>query len=389
MPLKKPKLLFVTSRFPFPTDKGDKLRAFHQIKQLALYYDIYLFALSTEKVNSTSITTLNYYCKRIDIYYITKFIQAVHLIRTLFNRLPFQVNYFYSVKAEKQLQNLVKQEDIKLGYFQLIRTAIYAQHLGLDKKAIDYMDALSLGMERRKNRAPIYLKPIMQMEYKRLKKFESTISQAFHQAFVIAEKDHLAILPISCPISVVANGVDLPKTKITTDKKYAVAFTGNMSYPPNIDAAVFLAEEIMPIVWKRKPNINLVIAGTSPSVKVLALKSDKVSVTGRVPNMAEYYLKSSIFVAPMRIGSGLQNKLLEAMSFEIPCITSTLANDALNAKPNEEILVADTAETLANCILELLENQTLHQQLSEKGFTFVKTKYSWETHTEPIINFFK
>ncbi len=386
--MKKPKLLFVTSRFPFPTDKGDKLRAYNQIKQLALYYDIYLFALSTEKINATSITTLNRYCKRIDIYYITKFIQAIHLLKTLFNRLPFQVNYFYSIKAEKQLQKLVNQEGLKFAYFQLIRTAIYAQHLELYKKAVDYMDALSLGMERRKNRAPFYLKPIMQMEYKRLKKFESTISRSFHQAFVIAEKDHQAILPISCPISVVANGVDLPQIKIITEKKYTVAFTGNMSYPPNVDAALFLVEEIMPIVWKHKPNTNVVIAGTSPTAKLIALQSEKVSVTGRVPDMAEYYLKSQIFIAPMRIGSGLQNKLLEAMSFEIPCITTNLANDALNAKPNEEILVADTAGGLANKILEILENKTLEQQLSEKGFTFVKEKYSWEKNTEPIVNFF-
>jgi polysaccharide biosynthesis protein PslH len=286
------------------------------------------------------------------------------------------------------LQHLVKTENIELGYFQLIRTAEYAKKLSLKKKALDYMDALSLGMERRKNVAPFYLKPIMQVETSRLKKYEKKISEIFQQAFAIAERDLQMIAPTSCPIDIVANGVEINNTPTLVDKKYAIAYSGNMSYPPNVDAALFLAEQIMPLVWKVLPEANLVIAGTSPTSKVLALSSEKIIVTGRVPDMSIYYLASKIFVAPMRIGSGLQNKLLEAMSFGIPCITSTLANDALKAEPNMEILVSDTAKSFSENMIELLQNETLYQQLSEKGFTFVKEKYSWARNTEPIVKFF-
>jgi polysaccharide biosynthesis protein PslH len=386
--LKKEKLLIVTSRFPYPTDKGDKLRAYHQIIHLSKTFDIYLFSLSTEKISVDSKKALSIYCKHIDIYFITRLIQVINLLRGLFNRLPFQVNYFYSKNAMRNLQHLVKTENIEMGYFQLIRTAEYAKKLSLKKKALDYMDALSLGMERRKNVAPFYLKSIMQLETNRLKKYEQCISKVFQQAFIIAEKDEQVIAPINCSFEIVANGVEINTKSTLVDKKYTIAYTGNMSYPPNVDAALFLVEQIMPLVWKTLPEANLVIAGTSPTSKVLGLKSERVIVTGRVPDMSIYYLSSKIFVAPMRIGSGLQNKLLEAMSFGIPCITSTLANDALKAEPKMEILVSDTAKSFSKNMIELLQNETLYHQLSEKGFTFVKEKYSWGKNTEPIVKFF-
>jgi polysaccharide biosynthesis protein PslH len=386
--LEKQKLLIVTSRFPYPTDKGDKLRAYHQIIQLSKTFDIYLFSLSTEKVDENSKEALSRYCKQIDIHNITFFVQVIHLFRGIVNHLPFQVNYFYSKNALQRLQYLIETENIEMGYFQLIRTAEYAKNLNLRKKALDYMDALSLGMERRKNVAPFYLKPIMQIETNRLKKFERNISDTFQQAFFIAEKDKQVIIPINCPFQIIANGVELNNIPTLVDKKYTIAFTGNMSYPPNVDAALFLAEQIMPLLWKTLPEAILVIAGTSPTSKILALKSEKIVVTGRVPDMSIYYLASKIFVAPMRIGSGLQNKLLEAMSFGIPCITSDLANDALKAEPNKEILVSISAESFSENMIELLLNETLYQQLSERGFTFVKEKYSWEKNTEPIVKFF-
>jgi polysaccharide biosynthesis protein PslH len=386
--LNKEKIVFVSSRFPLPTDKGDKLRAFHQIQQFSLHFDVYLFALNTEKISSDSISTLNQYCKKIEIKNFNKFQLIFQLLRSLFNRLPFQVNYFYNKATHIQLKKFVISHQIQLAYFQLIRTSEYKKGIHFKSSALDYMDALSLGMSRRAAIAPFYLKPLLSIEAKRLQVYEKAISSQFQAAFVIAEKDRQEICPIACPIHIAANGVEIGHDAYAQSKNYNVLFTGNMSYAPNINAALFLVEDIMPIVWAIKPNITVAIVGTSPHQKVLNLKSDLVKVTGRVANMADYYTTSDICVAPMRIGSGLQNKLLEAMSYAVPCITTHLANDALMAQPNVEILVKDTAKDISDAILKLLENETLKQQISEMGYNFVKEKYSWKKNTGVIIRFF-
>lgn len=118
----------------------------------------------------------------------------------------------------------------------------------------------------------------------------------------------------------------------------------------------------------------------------MELKNDKVFVTGWVEDMKEYYAKSRVFIAPMQIGTGLQNKLLEAMAIGLPCITTSLANKALKSKPNEEILVADDKQNLANYIIELLSDQELHDKISLNGNSFVKLNYSWQTSVKKLYD---
>jgi glycosyltransferase involved in cell wall biosynthesis len=190
-------------------------------------------------------------------------------------------------------------------------------------------------------------------------------------------------------IVVARNGVDttffMPINRL---KKYDLVFTGNMGYPPNINAAEFLAHKIFPLVQSRKPGIRILIAGASPNLQVSVLKSENIEVSGWVPDMRECYAMAKIFIAPMQIGTGLQNKLLEAMAMQIPCITSPLANQALQAEENKEILIADTPEAYARHILFLLDNPEKATQIAYAGYKYILSNFSWEAETEKIERLF-
>jgi glycosyltransferase involved in cell wall biosynthesis len=168
------------------------------------------------------------------------------------------------------------------------------------------------------------------------------------------------------------------------DKEYDLVFTGNMSYPPNVQSCEFLVNKILPLVTEVKPAIKVLIAGANPTMRIQVLRSAMVEVSGWVPDMREAYAQSKIFLAPMQLGTGLQNKLLEAMAMKIPCITSPLANQALNAKPGEEILIGETPQEYATHIINLLNNEKLAAGIAEKGYQFVLKNYSWETETAKI-----
>ena len=183
-------------------------------------------------------------------------------------------------------------------------------------------------------------------------------------------------------IGIVPNGVDYGTYKnVEREKEYDLIFTGNMAYPPNVDSVVYLVNEVMPLVWKSKPNLKLAIVGAQPSSKVLKLKSANVTVTGWVDDISKYYAKSKIFIAPMQIGTGLQNKLLEAMAMKIPCITSGLANNALGAEHRKNILIGNKEEDYKNHIIELINNNEFQKELGEQGYQFVKENYTWEGTT--------
>lgn len=377
------KIFVLLSRFPYPLEKGDKLRAFHQIKELSKKHEIILCALSDEKVSKESMDILSEYCAEIKVIRLYKWKVYFNLVKgLLFSNQSLQVAYFYSKKAQKLIDEFLKEYQPNHIYCQLIRVTEYVRESDIPK-TLDYMDALARGMERRVEEAPFYLRWFLKLETTRLKRYEHFIFEDFDYTTIISEQDKNLIVNIKNDrIVVVPNGVDYQTyKKQELQKEYDLIFTGNMAYPPNVDSVVYLASEIMPLVWKDNPDIRLVIVGAKPSPKVQKLKNNKVIVTGWVDDISEYYAKSKVFVAPMQIGTGLQNKLLEAMAMNLPCITSNLANNALNAEPNKSVLIGENPNDYANHIVQLLQNKDLYQTIAKNGHEFVKQNYTWQGST--------
>jgi polysaccharide biosynthesis protein PslH len=379
------KLFILLPRVPYPTEKGDKLRAFNQLKQLSKKYEIILCSLNDSYLHEDALAILGKYAKSIYILNIPKPGIIVNLIKTIFSNIPLQVGYFYSKKIKRKINAIIEQHKPDHIFCQLIRVAEYVKDIPLPK-TLDYQDVFSKGVERRLVSTPFYMRPFLKLEYRRLLAYEHDIFSKFDNRIIISEPDRdLIPHPDHDKIIVVRNGVDFTFFKPLERKKdYDLVFTGNMGYPPNINAAEFLVNKILPIVLEQKPEISLLIAGASPNLRVQVLKSENVEVSGWVPDMRECYAHAGIFIAPMQIGTGLQNKLLEAMAMQIPCVTSPLANQALMAKENEEILVAGTAEEYARHIMMLLENPGKARQIAMNGFEYVRKNYSWERETAKI-----
>ena len=379
------RLFFILPRVPYPTEKGDKLRAFHQIKQLSKHHEIILCALNDGDLHENAIPVLKKYVKAIHVIPISKISIAFNLLKTLFSGKPLQVGYFYNKSSAAKIQSLINEYKPDHLFCQLIRVAEYVKGIPIPK-TLDYQDVFSKGIERRLATAPFYLKPFLKIEYNRLLRYEHDAFDAFDNKIIISAPDRdLIPHPGRGEIVVVANGVDTgffsPIDKV---KDYDLVFTGNMGYPPNIKSAEFLVNEILPEVFTHKPDLTLLIAGASPHLRVMALKSSQVTVSGWVPDMRDCYARARIFIAPMQIGTGLQNKLLEAMAMKIPCITSPLAFKALNARDGEDILVAQSPKEYAAHILMLLDNPAKAAAIAQNGYDFVHRNFNWETETEKI-----
>lgn len=377
------KLFVLLSRVPYPLEKGDKLRAFNQIKELSRKHQIVLFALNDTRLDDKAMAELKKYCVAISIVKFSKFTIFFNLVRAFFNGKPLQVGYFYFDKAQKKVDELIVKHKPDHIYCQLIRTAEYIKKYPHIPKTLDYMDVFSKGMERRKSTEPFYMKPFLAMEYRRLKRYENKVFAYFTTKTIISEQDKNFIPhPQKQNIVVVPNGVDTSYFKpIIHKKEFDLLFNGNMNYPPNIESVEYLVEKIMPYVWHKFPNTRLLISGATPSKEVLDLASDKVIVSGWVDDIRVNFAKSKILVAPMQISIGLQNKLLEAMAMQLPCITSSLANNALGAKPDEQILVADNPEQYARHVIDLLQNEAKAKQIAMNGYQFVVNGFNWQSTT--------
>lgn len=381
------KIFILLPRIPYPLEKGDKLRAFNQIKQLAKHNEIVLCALNdSNKVSEQdAFRALQPYCQSVNFIRMNKMQILLGLIRAFIKGLPMQCGYFYNHKADRKIDSLIAKHKPDMLYCQLLRTAEYIRHKDIPK-AIDYQDIFSIGMKRRADIASPLTRPIYNMEYRRLKRHEAAVFEDFDVKTIISEPDR-ALFPHDKrdEILIIPNGVDHDYFKPQErEKKYDLVFTGNMSYPPNVNAVDYLANEILPLVWKTLPDVKLYIAGATPDPKVKKAACNRIIISGWLDDIRDAYAQSRVFIAPMRIGTGLQNKLLEAMSMELPAITSPLANASLGAKPGEEIFVGSNASELAQHIITLLTNKEKAECLAQAGFDFTNRVYNWGKATERL-----
>lgn len=220
-----------------------------------------------------------------------------------------------------------------------------------------------------------------------MSKYEAEIFDCFDGRTIITAVDR-DLIPHENKdeIAIVPNGVDFEQFQYRGEEKtYDLIFSGNMNYAPNVDAAEYLANEIFPELRKQFPDLRLVLCGATPHARVRALQSDNVIVTGWVDSMAEWYAKSRIFIAPMRMGTGLQNKLLEAMSMKLPCVTSPLAGKPLEAAEEQQaVITCSTTSGYVEALSQLLLDTEFYDKLAANGNRYVHEHYDWKAATQRL-----
>lgn len=385
------KILVALPRFPYPLEKGDKLRAYNQIKELSKNNEIYLFCVSHTKVLPEHVEQLRPYCQDICCVNSPKLANYKNIVRNYLHTKSLQIGYWDSRKARKAVKEFVRKVRPDVIYSQMVRTMPWISRLPYPK-VMDYQDALSMNTERRMDQTRGLWHYILHFEFKMLRSTEYNAFKIFDALTIISEPDSDAIpRPKNGEIHIIPNGVDFDffdRTKIPSPAgaapKWDIVFCGNMGYEPNVHAAQYLVKEVMPLVWKEVPGATVLLAGANPKHGVSNLASDKVSVSGYVADIRECYAASSIFVAPMLTGSGLQNKLLEAMAMQLPCVTTSIANDSLGARDGSEVLIGDNAEAFAAHIVSLLHDADKRASLAQSGRQYALDHFSWETSCQQL-----
>lgn len=382
------KIVFIVSRFPFPLEKGDKLRAFQQLKNLSeAGHEIHLIALSDTEVTTDSLNKIKAFCKSVTIHHLSVMNIFFNLVASFSRKLPLQVGYFYSKSIHQKIDREISALKPDVIYCQLIRTASYVKNNSTVPLMIDYQDAFSKGTLQRMQNATWMLQPVYKREYRLVCDFEKNSYDWFNAHFIISDQDREALnVESSKKITILPNGIDTDYFKPSmVSKKYDITFVGNMNYPPNVDGASLLVEEIMPLVWSELPEVTVQIGGANPNQRVKKLASSKVTVTGWMDDIRECYRNTRVFIAPMRIGTGLQNKLLEAMAMKIPCITTPLSFEPLKATRDVDILVGSSAKELSGHLVKLLTDENFSNRIATTGYEFILKNYSMH-HSQKLLN---
>lgn len=244
------------------------------------------------------------------------------------------------------------------------------------------LDAWHLNVDAWADQARGLRRAILRTEARRVRKFEATDFGLFRRVVVVSEEDRDALHALAPELSIVVipNGVDVEKFAPRGEpqrRSGRLVFSGVMSYAPNVAAAETLVRDILPRVRRSQPEANVVIVGRRPSARVQALAGADVHVTGAVDTMEPWLSSGSVYVCPMVSGTGIKNKLLEAMANGIPCVVTPLAVQGMDVTPGEELLVGRSEEEIADHVTRVLTDRGFARRLGGSGRRYVSERHGW------------
>lgn len=380
---RKLKILFLTPRFPYPVIGGDRLKPYMVLKHLGANHDVDLVTFnqgghpSEEQVKA--ITKLGVRVHAIPLDAIKAGIRALPL--TLFAGQPLEIAYYNQPEFGMMTDTLLKKHEYDIAFAFFMRTAEYIKDKPV-KKVLMAEDCRTLYQKRSyEGTNNLKQKLVRWWEVKKLTKYEPEIMEKFDAATFVTEADIAQMKRINPNGSyrLLTNGTDIDKFKPNPEiSRNGVLFAGKLDIHANELMVDRIVNSIMPIVWKELPDTKLTLAGANPSKRMLSMADDRINVFGNVPEMAPYLQEAQVFVHPHEGGSGIQNKLIEAMSCSCPVATTPTGTQGLPAKHEENIMIGQNDSEIAANITKILQNKELAEKIGVNARQAIVENLSWE-----------
>jgi sugar transferase (PEP-CTERM/EpsH1 system associated) len=392
-----PNLLYLCHRIPFPPNKGDKIRSFHILKELAKHYSISLGAFIDDENDIQYIDELKKYCVDVFTIVLNPKLQRLRSLKGLLSRRALSVEFY----DDPSFRDWVRRTSIQITPSAVfIYSSTMAQYLDVIKAGprlvIDYVDVDSEKWRAYAEAKQWPLSVIYQRECELLGNFErEMVEKSHYNVFVSnaeAELFNSLLDERSAKVAHVNNGVDLeyfrPSDALLNpypkDKRICV-FTGAMDYWANVNAVTWFATEVFPMLSQKLGDLEFWIVGSRPTAEVMKLASRQgIHVTGSVADIRPYLQYANLAVAPMLIARGVQNKVLEAMAMERPVIGTSAAFEGLSTPPEYHTMIADDPNSFREkCETALTGGLKL--DYGALGRKYVVTAHDWRTNMDKLV----
>jgi len=391
------RILFVAPRFPYPLYRADSLTVYKFIRYFSQRHEIDLAALDTTGRAARHREALEPFCRDIRIVRLRRLHSYQNTFRALFGRQPLQNAYFHSPRLMSEVAGLMEKNHYDLLYAYTIRAAQYIEGCSALPRVLAMQISMTLHYRRlRDHTKHWFYKPIYWVEHHRLQPYEPAVASKFSRVMLISKHDADEIRKTAPLTNVFYNphGVDVEKFSpdaTVAKEPNTLIFHGHMATRSNVDAIVHFVQTQWPAIRKAVPDARLYVVGIRPPRAVVALgKADpSVVVTGFVERPVEYLRKVSVSVDPLRVGAGLQNKVLEAMAVGLPVVATPVANEGIGAVAGENIEIARLDRGFTEQVITLLQNPSRCEELGRAARAFILEHWTWEHYLGQLERMFE
>ena len=396
------KILFLSPTVPFPLTDGGRIRVFNLLKQIAAKSDVTLLALETQPTDADGVAQLQQLGIQVHLVPNAPTLPRLSLgtlVTALLKRQPITVARYALPAYRQKFRELVATEAFDLVHYEMFHTAQF--RTDTDLPGVLSQQNVDSAIWRRlcgETTNPFY-KLAYWTQQLAFQRYERVLSPKFDAVTCTSDID-AAVFRQHCAensIEIIPNGVDVThyQPDFTSEAPAHLIYIGSMDWYPNEDAVAFFADEVLPQIQEKVPDVQFSIVGGNPSALVERLAERKdVVVTGRVPEIKPYFAEATVFVVPLRIGSGTRLKILEALAMGKAIVSTTVGAEGLGLKDGEEIFIADAPIAFSDAVTRLLTDPSLRRRIGENGRARVEKDYDWRSigeklyklYTEIIVN---
>ncbi len=377
------KILFVCHRFPYPPNRGGKIRPFQMIRHLARNHEVVMASLAHTREELQEGAGLKEYCAEVIAEVLPSPRRWLRAGAALATSLPSSAAYFRSGRLQERIRDAGHRYQFDVAMVHCAFVAHYALEVQAKRHHLDFGDLDSAKYFDYAQHRRFPLSAGYGYDARKLRRLEKRLAGQFDQCTVTTAGEHEEYrkLGVSTPCCVIPNGVDLayfrPRQSLP-DRSFEIIFLGRMDYYPNVDAITGFARECLPLIRKYVPKASLAIVGSNPTGQVKGLERfPGIRVTGKVPDVRPHLERAAVAVAPLKLARGTQNKILECMASGVPVVATTAASKGIQARAGEHLLVADTPEAFAAQVIAILQSRDLQARLAEAARKRVEEAHAW------------
>ena len=387
VPFSKWSLLFVSPSLPYPLDDGLKVRAFYTLKSLSETHNVTLicFVKDGDAKNIRDLKLeLNIRIIPVEFKEI-KHNSFSHIYYTLFSRYPFYMKYSYTGEFREELESAIINQSFDVLYFYDRSMVLYDSCAPGLPKLLDSVDSQSLNsLSGFKSSKSIIYRIYWSVSYFKSKKLETSIYKNYDHVITAAERDADQLRALTdLDINSIPNGVDLSYFKPLGLEKIpnSLIFIGTMDAFSNEQAVLYFVEEIFPPIKERFPDVKLFVVGRNPPETILKLHdNENIFVKGYVEDLKSIMDRCEVVVSPLKMASGIQNKILAAMAMNKPIVSTEESIGEIRRYINDEdVVVAKNSEEFAQKVIDLFSDGDLLNRVGKNGRCIVKKNYTWES----------
>ena len=380
------RIMYLTNGFPYPLTSG-YLRHYFLIRELSQHHAVTLLSITRASFTDEHTAALTPFTEHVLTFPLEP--KSASFNGNAIRRIHSLIGGDDAVwRMRATVERLLREQHFDLMLFSGKRTFPAIERLHSLPVVADLCDATSLRIRGSMRYAGLPKLPQLLVEYQQVRRVERILARTAAHLLFASCRDREALRGLAdAHATVVPNGVDLEFWRRSSRERGAgtIVFTGAMDYPPNTDAALFLIKEIMPLVRRSVPDARVLIVGRDPPPRLLnAGQQPGASVTGFVEDVRPYLEQATVFVAPLRFGAGIQNKVLEAMAMEVPVIASPVAADGVRAEGGEAapVQVAHDQQQFADLIIGQLAEWASTAAPHTDARRYVERHFVWRRSGE-------